>query len=45
MDSQQPGAMARVVTGLRKENFNLYEEDKKQEFRYFSEEDAPFLQD
>lgn len=34
-------AMNHPVTGLRKEDFELYEGDKKQEIQYFSEEDAP----
>lgn len=34
-------AMSHTVTGLRKEDFALYEGDKKQEIRYFSEEDGP----
>jgi len=34
-------AMSHAVTGLRKEDFALYEGDTKQEIRYFSEEDGP----
>jgi Ca-activated chloride channel family protein len=34
-------AMSHAVTGLRKEDFAVYEGDKKQEIRYFSEEDGP----
>jgi Ca-activated chloride channel homolog len=34
-------AMSHTVTGLRKEDFALYEGDTKQEIRYFAEEDGP----
>ena len=34
-------AMSRTVTGLRKEDFVLYEGNTKQEIRYLSEEDGP----
>ncbi len=34
-------ALNHAVTGLRKEDFTLYEGDAKQEIRHFSEEDAP----
>ncbi len=34
-------AMSHTVTGLRKEDFALFEGDKKQEIRYFSQEDGP----
>jgi Ca-activated chloride channel family protein len=34
-------AMNRPVTDLQKQDFTLYEADKKQEIRYFSMEDAP----
>ena len=34
-------AMNHAVTGLRKEDFAVYEGDAKQEIRYFSEEDGP----
>ena len=34
-------AMSHTVTGLRKEDFVLYEGDTKQEIRYFAEEDGP----
>ena len=34
-------SMNRPVTTLRKEDFDLYEEDKQQQIRYFSAEDAP----
>lgn len=33
--------MNRLVTGLEKDNFSLYEGDTKQEIRHFSSEDAP----
>ena len=33
--------MNRLVTGLEKDNFALYEGDSKQEIRHFSSEDAP----
>ncbi len=33
--------MNRLVTGLEKENFSLFEGDSKQEIRHFSSEDAP----
>ena len=34
-------AMSHPVTGLRKEDFAVYESDTKQEIRYFAEEDGP----
>ena len=34
-------AMNHAVTGLGKDDFELYEGDKKQEIQYFSEEDGP----
>ncbi len=34
-------ASSHAVTGLRKEDFAIYEGDRKQEIRYFSEEDGP----